>query len=346
MGTNSQESANHRLHEQAFVVLAHDHKVRSEDLRQDLAGGVTAKVVQATIDGRAFSFDRADYERSLYSTDGFMLDAMEAYDHIFTTIDTMPDDVFVVRRAADIREAKRTGRLGLILGAEGGKLLEGSLAPLRNFYRLGMRHLQFHWAIRNQLGTAQSTPDEPGLTKFGREVVAEMNELGMLLDVSHSSPASIDDVLTVTSKPIINSHTGSRELNPTNTQLLWDDQIKALADNGGVAAIHFCSQVLLGTGQRATVDDVLAHLDRLVNVGGIDSVGLGPDFLLDSTSRTANAYVNQGIPADAYTWTENLDDSSKLPNFTAAMVAHGYRDEDILKILGGNLLRVIEATLN
>ena len=269
-------------------MLAHDHMVRAEDLRRDLAGGVTAKVVQATVSGRAFADDRAEFERSLYSTEGYMRDAMEAYDEIFATIETMPDEVFVVRRAADIGEAKRTGRLGLILGAEGAKLLEGSVAALRVFYRLGMRHLQLHWATRNQVGTAQSDTDEPGLTEFGREVVTEVNALGMLLDVSHSSAATIADVLVITDRPVINSHTGARELNPRSTQLLWDDQIRDLADNGGVAAVHFCTQVLLSEGRQATIDDVLTHIDYLVDMGGIESVGLGPDYLLDGTQRTRN----------------------------------------------------------
>ena len=122
----SEISAGDALHERALVLLAHDHMVRAEDFRRDLAGGVTAKVVQATVSGRAFADNRAEFERSLYSTEGYMRDGMEAYDEIFATVETMPDEVFVVRRAADIAEAKRTGRLGLILGAEGAKLLEGA----------------------------------------------------------------------------------------------------------------------------------------------------------------------------------------------------------------------------
>ena len=333
------------LHERALVLLAHDHMVRAEDFRRDLAGGVTAKVVQATVSGRAFADTRAEFERSLYSTEGYMRDGMEAYDEIFATVETMPDEVFVVRRAADIGDAKRSGRLGLILGAEGAKLLEGSLAALRIFYRLGMRHLQLHWATRNQVGTAQSDIDEPGLTEFGREVVAEMNALGMLLDVSHSSPATIADVLAMTDKPVINSHTGARELNSRSTQLLWDDQIRDLADNGGVAAVHFCSQVLLSEGRQATIDDVLDHIDHLVRVGGIESVGLGPDYLLDGTQRTRNVSFNQRIAEDSFTWTKEFEDSSKLPNVTVQLLGRGYTEDEILKILGGNLLRVIEEAL-
>jgi membrane dipeptidase len=94
--------------------------------------------------------------------------------------------VLVVRTADDIRLAKHSGRIGLILGSEGAKHLEGSQAALRNFFRLGVRQVQLHWAIRNQLGTAQSDLDEPGLTEFGGGVIAEMNRLGMLIDVSHS----------------------------------------------------------------------------------------------------------------------------------------------------------------
>ena len=113
------------LHERALVLLAHDHMVLPEQLRRDRKGGVTAKVVQATVDAHAFSYDRAEYERSLYSAEGFMADAMKAYDSLLETVDSNPAEFLIVRKAADIEEAKKSGRLGLILGSEGGKLLEG-----------------------------------------------------------------------------------------------------------------------------------------------------------------------------------------------------------------------------
>ncbi len=334
------------LHERALVLLAHDHMVLPEQLRRDRKGGVTAKVVQATVDAHAFSYDRAEYERSLYSAEGFMADAMKAYDSLLETVDSNPAEFLIVRKAADIEEAKKSGRLGLILGSEGGKLLEGSLAVLRNFYRLGMRHLEFHWAIRNQLGTAQRDLDEGGLTEFGHEVVTEMNRLGMIIDVSHSSPNSIADALATTTKPIINSHTGARALQPDSPQLLWDDQLKRLAENGGVAAVHFCSSVLVGRDRKpATVEDLLAHIEHLVKVAGIESVGLGPDFVADPGPLLRNVCFNQKSPYESFVWTEDLDDSSKLRNLTRALVERGYSDSDVSKILGGNLMRVFESSL-
>ncbi len=334
------------LHGEALVLLAHDHMVRPEDLRRDRRGGVTAKVVQATVDARVFLDSRAEYERSLYGNEGFMADAMKAFDSLMETVDSNPAEFLIVREAADIQEAKRTTRLGLILGSEGGKLLEGSLAVLRTFHRLGMRHLQFHWAVRNQLGTAQSDLDEAGLTEFGREVVTEMNRLGMIIDVSHSSPRSIADALATTTKPIINSHTGARALQPDSPQLLWDDQLRQLAENGGLAAVHFCSSVLVGRErERATVEDVMAHIEHLVNVAGIESVGLGPDFVADRGPLLKNISFNQKIPYETFVWTEDLDDSGKLRNLTRALVRREYSDSDITKILGGNLMRVFEASL-
>ena len=333
------------LHERAIVLLAHDHTITIDDFRADRRGGVTAKVVQAVVDARVFE-SRTAYESSLYSFEGFMRDAMTAYDRLLCTVDAHPSELLVVRTVGDIRSAKASGKLGLILGSEGAKYLEGSIAALHNFFRLGVRQVQLHWAIRNQLGTAQSDLDEPGLTEFGREVISEMNQLGMVIDVSHSSPASIVDALATTRKPIINSHTGSREFNPLSGQLLWDDQIKALAANGGVACIHFSSSVLIGrqTGRRATVDDVLAHIEHVVKVGGIDSVALGPDFI-PAGELGHNIRFNQRIPPEFWLWTQDLDNSTLLPNLTEALVERGYSDHDILKILGGNLLRVLEDVL-
>jgi len=257
------------------------------------------------------------------------------------------------RVAADDRGFLLSDGIYEVTPAYGGRFFRGDrhlarmtrgLAALRIFYRLGMRHLQLHWATRNQVGTAQSDTDEPGLTEFGREVVAEVNSLGMLLDVSHSSTATIADVLAITDRPVINSHTGARELNPRSPQLLWDDQIKDLADNGGVAAVHFCSRVLLDDGH-TTIDDVLTHIDYLVDMGGIESVGLGPDYLLDGTQRTRNVSFNQRIPEGAFTWAKDFEDTSTLPNVTVALLERGYTEDETLKILGGNMLRVIEASL-
>lgn len=331
------------LHDGAIVLLAHDHMMTVDDFRRDLVGGVTAKVVQATVDARIFE-PREVYEPSLYGTEGFMLDAMTAWDQLLNAAQTDPSELLIVKSAEDIREAKRSGRLGLIMGSEGAKHLEGSLAALRNFHRLGVRHLQFHWAIRNRLGTAQSDYDEPGLTEFGREVVAEMNRLGMVIDVSHSSPPSITDVLATTTKPIINSH-GSARVLCDSVVSLWDDQIRDLADNGGVLAVHFGSRLLVNDDRTTTMDDLIAHFDHIANVGGIDCVGLGPDFYTygDDDPRGDQVMVNQRRPP--MPWTVDLEDTSKLRSLTRALVDRGYPDDHILKILGGNLMRVFEETL-
>ena len=331
------------LYRRAIVLLAHDHMVRLQDLRRDRAGGITAKVVQAALDARVFSDSRAEYENSLYSTEGFMSDGMEAFDNLLSLAESHPAEFQIVRKPGDIAAAKASGRLGLILGSEGGKLLEGSAAALRNFHRLGMRHLQLHWAIRNQLGTAQSTPDEPGLTDFGREVVVEMNRLGMIIDVSHSSPRTIEEVLATTTKPIINSHTGARAI-CDKPQNLWDHEIRHMADNGGVVAVHFGSGLVVSGGRPATMDDLLAQIEYVSNVGGIDCVGLGPDyFQYEDFPAGANVMRNQGSPP--MPWTQGVEDSSKLSNLARALVARDFADNDILKILGGNLMRVFEAVL-
>ena len=332
------------LHDEAPIVLAHDHMVEAEDFARDRAGGVTAKVVQATLDARVFAPTRAEYQQSLHSTEGFMRDAMEVYDALLAKVQANPRELLVVRSGADVRAAKASDRLGLILGCEGAKLLEGRVAALRNFHRLGVRHIEFHWAIRNQLGTAQNDDGEPGLTAFGSEVVAEMNRLGMLIDVSHSSAATIADVLRESSDPVINSHTGARVFHDT-PQNLWDAQIRELADNGGVAAVHFASGVLVDGDELASIADVVRHIDHLIDVGGIDSVGLGPDFVLGHADRDARLLFNMNRTPESYTWTKDLDDSGKLRNLTRALVANGYGDEDIRKILGGNLLRVIDEAM-
>ena len=272
------------------------------------------------------------------------------------------------RTAGDVERNFAAGKISCLIGIEGGHAIENSLGALRMFSALGVRYMTLtHWETIDWADAATDSARHNGLTPFGEEVVREMNRLGMLVDISHVSDKTFYDVLALTTKPVIASHSSCRALAniPRN---MTDDMLKALAKNGGVIGINFGSGFLNPkdaertmaninamkaqepdlTGKPlddyamkeylsqdwahpkpavATIDDVVAHIDRVVKVAGIDHVGIGTDF--------------DGIPDVP----KGLEDVSKMPALTAALLKRGYSEADIGKIMGGNFLRVMKQVI-
>lgn len=224
-----------------------------------------------------------------------------------------------------IQRAHREGRIAALLSIEGGEPLAGDLGVLRMLHRLGIRMIGLTWYYRNALADGLwECRTKGGLTRFGVDVVAEMVRLGMILDVSHLTDAGFWDLLDVTDSPVIASHSNARAVcaSPRN---LTDEQITALAERGGVVGLNFSSRHV--KEGRATVQDLVDHVDHIVELVGADYVGLGSDF--DGT-RTPPV---------------GLEDASRHPNFTRELVARGYSDAEITKILGANHLRVFTTVL-
>jgi membrane dipeptidase len=328
------------------IYLAHDHMDRAEDFARDLAGGVSGKVLHMVVDSWFDAPTREQYEASYYGYAGFLQRGLAAITKALAIADNPANQVRIVRTAADLDSAERSGQLALMLGTEGGKLIEEDLANLEAFWRLGLRHVQLNWAMRNQIGASQSNenePDQPGLTPFGFQVIERMNELGMVVDVSHSAPQTISDVLRTTRKPVLNSHSGSRVI-ADKQQNLWDDQIRDMARNGGVIGIHFCSRLVLGVNDRqATIPDLMRQVRYVVDVGGIDVVGLGPDFILGNPPR--DEHYRRNTNQDNITWTKGLESSDELGNLLPGLEDAGFSASDIERILGGNLLRLFREVL-
>lgn len=227
----------------------------------------------------------------------------------------------------DLQPAEADPRISCLLAVEGGEALEGSLANLRNLFRLGVRALTLTWNNRNDLGDGVGEGDRAsGLSPFGCEVVAEMNRLGMLIDVSHLAEKGFWDVLTLSEAPVIASHSNAYALcrHPRN---LTDEQIKALAAKGGVIGVNFYPKHVTDTPDNCTIDHVVDQIVYLYRTGGSDAVALGSDF--DGISST---------PA-------GLDDVEKVPCLIAAMEERGLPSAVIEKIMGLNLLRVAKQVL-
>jgi membrane dipeptidase len=264
---------------------------------------------------------------------------MEQIDVVHRMTQKWPSVFEIAYTAADVERAFKAGHIASMIGIEGGHSIDNSLAALRMFYMLGARYMTLTHSAN--LAWADSATDKPvhaGLTKFGEEVVHEMNRLGMLVDLSHVSADTMEDALRVAEAPVIFSHSSARALCnvPRNVP---DNILQLVAKNGGVVMVTFVpgfiSQAVADfnarpeaerkglTAPRATLPQVADHIDHIRRVAGIDHIGIGGDF--DGITE-----VVQG-----------LEDVSKYPDLTAELLKRGYTDADVKKILGQNVLRVM-----
>lgn len=276
-------------------------------------------------------------------------------------IDRYPETFELALTADDIRRIHKDGKIASLIGVEGGHCIENSLNVLRQLYRLGARYMTLTHS--DTIDWADSSTDEAkhgGLTPFGEDVIAEMNRLGMMVDLSHVSPDTMKHALRITKAPVIFSHSSARAVadSPRNVP---DDVLKLVKENNGVVMVNFFSGFVVPEAsnwylerlakekelkktmtdavaiqaelrrslprqpmKRGTIHDLVDHIDHIVQVAGADHVGLGSDY--DGISR---------LP-------EQLDDVSTYPYITQALLDRGYSEADIKKILGENLLRVMK----
>ena len=276
-----------------------------------------------------------------------------------------PDKFAVARSRADVEAAFAAGKIALPMGMENGAPLEGDLANLEYFAERGIRYITLTHSQNNHISDSSYATEKKwqGLSPFGREVVAEMNRLGVMVDVSHISDDAFYQVMELSQAPVIASHSSCRKFTPGWERNMSDDMIRLLAEKGGVIQINFGSAFLTAEAQAqstarwaavrqfaeenglarddervqafvdehraanptiyADLSDVVAHIDHVVEIAGIDYVGLGSDF--DG--------VGDSLPT-------GLKDASEMPNLIRALLEAGYSDDDLRKILSGNLMRV------
>ncbi len=300
--------------------------------------------------------------------------------HTFDLIDSVyeqaarhPDRMMMAFSPNDIDRARKEHKLAALMGIEGGHSIENDIHLLRDYYRLGVRYMTLSWSNTNEWADSSGDIDDPkvehhnGLTDFGKQVVLEMNRLGMMVDISHVADKTFWDAIAISKAPVIASHSSARALvdAPRN---MTDDMLRAVAKNDGVVQVNFYSgfddadyrkaMLAQAKDQAAAVQkymdqlkaegkpvnyievdrierewtakiprppfkSLIDHIDHIAKVAGIDHVGLGSDF--DGVSGA----TPQGI-----------DSAADLPKITQALLDHGYKEEDIRKILGGNLMRV------
>ena len=285
---------------------------------------------------------------------------LEQIDIARRVIALYPDRLALATNAAEVERAMREGRIASLMGMEGGHAIENSLGALRAFYALGARYMTLtHSQTLDWADSATDAARHSGLTRFGEEVVREMNRLGMLVDLSHVSPATMEDALRVSEAPVIFSHSSARAIcdHPRNVP---DDVLTALKANGGVVMVTFVTAFispelakasvplfkeyeerakLLKDAKerealrkeiqdrmpkvRVTISDVADHVDHIRKVAGAEHVGLGGDY--DGNDS----------------WPEGLEDVSGYPRLFAELARRGWTDEDLGRLASGNILRVL-----
>jgi membrane dipeptidase len=257
-------------------------------------------------------------------------------DHVRSLAEKHPNEIVLATTAAEVRAAHKAGKFAALMGMEGGHMIDDSLAVLRDYQRLGVRYLTLSHSVNtNWSDSSGDTPKHNGLTDFGKDVVRELNRLGMLVDISHVSDKTFWDALETSKAPLVASHSSLRSISghPRN---MTDDMIRALGGKGGVIMINysrsFLSDELYQAGlknvppaERPTVswEKIVEHIDHAAKLVGATHVGLGSDF-------------------DGTTVPDGMDDVSMLPKITAALLDKGYSEQDVKNILGENILRLLE----
>ncbi len=264
----------------------------------------------------------AIFVESKYKPEKALKQAILMIERFYEELEKNKEDLVLIKNLSDLQKIENNDKIGVLLSIEGGEPIETNLELLDFFYRLGVRAMGLTWNERNMIANgAGEWGMLGGLSKFGREVVQRMNKLGMIVDVSHITPPGFWDVIEISEKPIIASHSNAYALcnHPRN---LTDLQIKALAENGGVVGINFYSKFLNASG-KSTLKDIIRHIDYIVELVGPDHVGMGSDF--------------DGISS----WPEEIYDASRFPVIFEELEKRGYKEKDIKKIAGENFLRVI-----
>ena len=366
-----------KLHEKAIVVDTHNDVLSSAtmhglNIESDLKARThsdLARFRKGGVDVQVFSIFCDDS----YGVGSAFRRANQEIDSLYAIAGRNPDKMQIVTTPDGLEQAVKLHKLAAMMGVEGGHMIEDNMDYLDSFYRRGVRYMTLTW--NNSTSWATSAADETnktftvtpyGLTEKGREIVRHMNQIGMLVDLSHVGERTFWDAIHTTSRPVLVSHSSAYALCPVPRNLK-DDQIRAVGQNGGVIMVNFYSGFLDSTygrklqafltrhkpeldsmaaakapgyavneflskkypeeadSLRAPLSLLIDHIDHIVRMAGIDHVGLGSDF--------------DGIESPP----RGLDDVSTYPLVTKELMRRGYGNADIIKILGGNFIRVYKA---
>jgi membrane dipeptidase len=369
-----------KVHESAIVIDSHNDFIstgieKGKSFDQNLKGithSDLSRMKEGGIDIQVFAI----YCDGSYGTGKAFAFANREIDTLYATVARNPGKMMIVRNSTDLENAVKQKKLGAMIGVEGGHMIEDKISNLEKLYNRGVRYMTLTW--NNSTSWASSAADERakknlgrkyGLNDFGEQVIRRMNELGMMVDVSHVGEKTFYDAIRISTKPVIASHSSVYSICPVPRNLT-DNQIRAIGKNGGVIQINFYSAFIdsnfkeknnaftkrhqrekdsllkknmndfyatlyLNKKYKKEMDEVrppltvlIDHLDHVVKLIGVDHVGLGSDF--------------DGINSSP----RELNDVADMPLITQELMKRGYSNSDIMKILGGNFIRVLKANEN
>lgn len=357
--SESEEARVQRLMEENVVISLHEHCfVCPEDLNQiwefrrwgrdwtayeGLSISGLDAVFDNMMDGTAFVHSRAGWKWDDVLTDlGLRLSDI-----------AHQDMVIQCRNVGDIRRAKANGQIAFVPSLECATMIENELDRLDILYGFGVRQMGIAYSEGNSLGAGLREAGDGGLTQFGKQAVRRMNKLGIAIDVSHSGDQTSLDTIEVSDNPIFITHAGARAL--WNTKRLKPDSvIKACAAKGGVIGIEAAPHTTLTSKNRVhTIESFMEHFEYVANLVGIDHVAFGPDTLYGDHVGLHHVFASQlsiksshtaGMEFDEVEYVKGLENPSEcFWNISRWLVKHGYSDADIAKVIGGNILRVLEA---
>ncbi len=351
------ESRAMRLIEESLVISLHDHPIRLPESMEEVHAlrregrdflayeGLSRSGLDVVFDGMA-NGEATITSKSAWKWDDIIYDlGMRLSDIHHQSF------VYPALTLADLEAARTNGRLALVLTEEAATPIENELDRLDILYGLGVRMIGITYVESNTLGGGQWEARDGGLTHFGRAAVRRMNQLGMAIDIAHSGDRTSLETIERSRAPVFISHAGARAVWPT-PRMKPDDQLRALAQAGGVIGIEAAPHsTQSSTAPRHNLDAVMAHFEHCANLMGIDHVAFGPDTLYGDhvAMHHAFAHLPPGRPAardvpayEPVAYVEGVENPSEaFPNIARWLVAHGYSDENIRKVLGENITRAL-----
>jgi membrane dipeptidase len=347
-----------RLLRDNIVISLHDHPVRfPDDMRQTpeynrtgrqhtafaglLASGMTV-VFDNMMDGTACVTGNAPWRWSDIITDLGMRQADIAHQ----------SDVIVIRTSADIDYAHRAGKVGLLFGLEAATPIENEIDRLDVLYGLGLRQIGIAYSDSNSLGSGLNEATDGGLTAFGRRAVARMNQLGLAIDISHSSDRTGVDVCAVSERPVFMTHAGARAVWDT-PRMKSDDVLRAVAETGGVIGMSAAPHTTLSHAHpRHDILSVMDHFQYCLDLVGIEHVAFGPDTLYGDHVGLHTVFghllkfgaaASGGPSFEKVDYVDGLENPTEnFGNICGWLVQHGFSDSEIAAVLGGNILRALD----
>ena len=333
-----------KLHDRAFIVDAHFdltyevHNRRERGERQVIERDYLPQF-------KAGSFNlivSAIFIHDYFLPEMGLRRALDQIACLHEEIDESPGKFCLCRTTAEAVQARKNNQVAIFLSLEGAEPLQNDIHLLRIFYELGVRGLGLVWSRRNYVGdgaffTTKKSGQRSGISSFGIQLIEEAEKLGMFIDVSHLNDEGFWDVIDITNQPVIASHSNCRSL-ASSMRNLTDVQIEAIARKNGVIGMNSINKFVRDEDEGIDVSQLVDHLDHIVSIAGVEHVGIGFD-LCDSFKDYLQ--IEQELPSK-----DVIQTHAGLDKFTAELLRRNYSEDDILKILGGNFLRIYKETID